>query len=279
MITLTGIILHVINKFFKKPKTASAGGAEKQFEYSQSFLDAFDSLSNFDGKKVLDLGCGTGGLTSRIAFSTGAKIIVGLDSRAQPLEEARRLALSKGVSSRAHFVVADGGQLPFRAEEFDIIVSFSAFEHILDLASILRESYRVLRGEGLLLVEFASYPSIYGHHLVELIGVPFAHLLFSEKTLIKVWFRLRERARKETLADWVLGQKDGEWYLAGLNKITIDQFESQVRASNFSIAYLRYETLSQVRWYLFPFKLLEKIPFFRDITTVYIWCILSKKRR
>lgn len=271
------ISLLIINKFFKKPQAADAASAEMQFEYSQTFLDAFGLLTSFHGKRILDLGCGTGGLAVRIAFSTEAKMVVGLDLRHPPLKEGRELASSQGVGSKVHFVAADGGQLPFRKEEFDIIVSFSAFEHTLDLASILRESYRVLRREGLLLVEFASYPSIYGHHLMELIKVPFAHLLFSERTLIKTWFKLKKGTRKKPAPDWILGQKNGEWYLAGLNKMTIDQFESQVRASKFDMAYLKYVTLSRVRWYLFPFRLLEKIPFFKDVTTVYIWCALVKR--
>ena len=46
------------------------------------------------------------------------------------------------------YVEYDGRQFPFENESFDIVTSWSAFEHIEDVPQVLREIKRVCRRDG-----------------------------------------------------------------------------------------------------------------------------------
>jgi len=65
------------------------------------------------GSRVLEVGCGSGGITRRLAMETGASA-VGVDINAHGIGAAAAAAASEGVSSRVSFQVIDAGtRLPF----------------------------------------------------------------------------------------------------------------------------------------------------------------------
>jgi ubiquinone/menaquinone biosynthesis C-methylase UbiE len=99
------------------------------------------------GSTVLDGGCGAGVPVMRRLVESGHHTI-GLDFSRRQLELARRLVPS------ADLVDGDLGALPFRAEQFDAVVSFYAVIHVprREHPAILREFHRVLRPGGLALV-------------------------------------------------------------------------------------------------------------------------------
>src|SRR5262245_60885274 len=80
-----------------------------------------DLLAPQSGERILDLGCGTGHLTARIA-ETGA-LVIGLDRSEAMIEQARRL------HPRLHFEVADARQFTFR-EPFDGVFSNAALHWV-----------------------------------------------------------------------------------------------------------------------------------------------------
>jgi GT2 family glycosyltransferase/ubiquinone/menaquinone biosynthesis C-methylase UbiE len=99
------------------------------------------------GERIVDLGCGTGRLTARIALA-GARA-VGADFSFESLREARRLAPD------ALLVQADCARLPFAAGTFDRAVSSQVFHHLPDAGlrrGALGEAARVLRKEGVLVL-------------------------------------------------------------------------------------------------------------------------------
>src|SRR6266508_1372315 len=49
-------------------------------------------------------------------------------------------------------VRCDAHRLPFRDETFDRILASHVFEHVRDLPKAIKESWRVLRGDGTLVV-------------------------------------------------------------------------------------------------------------------------------
>src|SRR6266508_670780 len=79
--------------------------------------------------------------------------------------------------------------LPFRNQSFDLATSVAAFEHFLDVPTVLREVHRVVRPGGLLwvLVHLFSCPS--GGHNVSLSQVPLRHIPRG----IDPWDHLRKR--------------------------------------------------------------------------------------
>jgi len=90
------------------------------------------------GKRVLDIGCGTGYGVAKMA--RGAAFAVGIDSAAE------------AVSGAAAFVQASATALPFKPESFDLVTAFEVIEHLTDWEQMLVEARRVMHAGGIFLV-------------------------------------------------------------------------------------------------------------------------------
>lgn len=102
--------------------------------------------------RILDVGCGTGRLTLRLAHEFARSRVVGCDFSRGMLAQARArseaLALARG----------DAQHLPFVAGAFDAVVSTEAFHWFPDQDAALRDLRRVLRPGGRLLLALVSPP-------------------------------------------------------------------------------------------------------------------------
>ena len=96
------------------------------------------------GSSVLDVGGGTGVLAAYLARASGCSVTV-LDRDPLAIEQASSRG---GVSA----VLGDAAAMPFVAASFDAAVFIDAFHHITDQQSAVRETARVLRPGGLVLV-------------------------------------------------------------------------------------------------------------------------------
>jgi len=88
------------------------------------------------GQRVLEVGCGSGHLTTRLA-NRGVDI-VGIDANPNTVE----------VSGSDRVLCMRGEDLEFPDDEFDAIVSVHAIEHIPELEAALAEMARVLKPGG-----------------------------------------------------------------------------------------------------------------------------------
>ena len=104
-------------------------------------LDGFD-LKN---KKVLDIGCGTGGITLSLANNYGASEVVGVDVEEPVLNTANRRAAARGLTDRVKFVKVEAGPLPFDDGEFDLVFSKDAMIHIPDKEILFADVIRLLK--------------------------------------------------------------------------------------------------------------------------------------
>lgn len=96
------------------------------------------------GRDVLEVGCGTGLVLSRIArFARSAK---GLDLSPGMLEKAKARGLD--------VVLGSATELPFAHSSFDVTCSFKVLPHIPDVAIAISEMARVTRPGGTLIAEF-----------------------------------------------------------------------------------------------------------------------------
>ena len=101
--------------------------------------------------RVLDVACGSGGPTLRIAQSTGCSVI-GIDIREDGLAAARAQARALDLGDRADFQRHDASQtLPFDDQSFDAVVCIDALNHLPDRLAVLSDWKRVLRTGGRLL--------------------------------------------------------------------------------------------------------------------------------
>jgi SAM-dependent methyltransferase len=106
--------------------------------------DAFDALvelGDLRGRRVLDVGCGTGQLASALAEQALAKVW-GVDASAEMVAVARQ-AVPAGVGVRQ----AEAESLPFRDGWFDR-VTMSLVLHLVDRPRALAEARRVVSDDG-----------------------------------------------------------------------------------------------------------------------------------
>jgi 2-polyprenyl-3-methyl-5-hydroxy-6-metoxy-1,4-benzoquinol methylase len=97
------------------------------------------------GKAVLDVACGAGGPTLRIAALTVC-VVIGVDVHEQAILTARSLASQHGLQSRADFRVVDAeGQLPFADASFDAITCIDAINHLPERPRVLADWARMLK--------------------------------------------------------------------------------------------------------------------------------------
>lgn len=100
------------------------------------------------GKRVLDIGCGSGGITALLAYGYGASEVVGIDVEKPVCAAAKALAKRKGVAERVRIKKVKPGPLPFPDGAFDVVFSKDSIVHIADKESLAREVCRVLRPGG-----------------------------------------------------------------------------------------------------------------------------------
>jgi ubiquinone/menaquinone biosynthesis C-methylase UbiE len=122
---------------------------EKRFSGGGQLIDdrekdaVLSALGGLEGRRVLELACGTGRFTAMLA-ARGANI-VGLDISAAMLQEARTKARELGVEDRLEFMRGDAARLPFPDDYFDTVFAMRFF-HLADTpASYLAEMCRVSR--------------------------------------------------------------------------------------------------------------------------------------
>jgi SAM-dependent methyltransferase len=104
--------------------------------YPSGVYDALDDLRELD---TLDVGAGTG-IATRALVARGARVIA-VDAGPEILQRA----VSHSPDLRA--AVADGVELPFRDQQFDL-TSFAQSWHWLDPSTRCAEVHRVLRDGG-----------------------------------------------------------------------------------------------------------------------------------
>ena len=100
--------------------------------------------------RVLDVACGSGHTTLRIASRTGCTVH-GVDIHEGAIAEARAAAEQLDLASRADFQVHDAAR-PFTFDDasFDSIICIDAINHLPNRPSILAEWARVLKPGGVL---------------------------------------------------------------------------------------------------------------------------------
>lgn len=143
------------------------------------------------GGRVLDAGCGGGGMPLSLADT--AALVVGIDPAERFQEAGVRLGRERS-RPHLHFALADGMYLPFADGTFDLVLSHAVIEHVADASLYLRECARVLTPGGRMYLSTAPYLSFAGAHLPRLrVPVPL-HLLAGRRVAFATFQFLARRA-------------------------------------------------------------------------------------
>ncbi len=109
------------------------------------------------GKRLIDLGCGTGRWTIPLAERTGCEA-VGLDSSAAMLEKAR----AKDPEGRVTWLEGDCESLALEPESFDCALMVLMMHHLEDHPNTFRGLFRILKPGGVFLIRQGTLDDILG---------------------------------------------------------------------------------------------------------------------
>lgn len=150
---------------------------EKHSFVYQKAKGLVDLLAPKPGERILDLGCGTGALTSEIA-ARGAEI-VGVDRSGEMIAQAKK------KYPELRFEVADARALRFEAE-FDAVFSNAALHWIPEAEKVIAGVARALKPGGRFVAELGGKGNI--QRLVRGFRRAFATLGLHEPEDVAPWF-------------------------------------------------------------------------------------------
>ncbi|GAB3706414.1 bifunctional 2-polyprenyl-6-hydroxyphenol methylase/3-demethylubiquinol 3-O-methyltransferase UbiG [Nocardiopsis oceani] len=114
-----------------------------RFSYFDRFVDTWE------GKRVLDVGCG-GGYTTEFLDARGARVS-GIDYSPKLIGAARHHAAETGKDIQYEVGVAE--ELPYEDGAFDIVTCVDVLEHVRSPEQAVREIHRVLAPGGIFLYD------------------------------------------------------------------------------------------------------------------------------
>ena len=276
----TGKLLKKLNSFFRVPKHPLFDlheGSDKSYakwqftkgdETIKYFLSYTSADDMFRDKTVIDIGCGAAGKTLYFA-SLGVKHIYGVDLLENYKPGAEVMAEELQLSDKFTFVTNDAIKLPFDDTSIDTIIMNDTMEHVDFPESILLECLRVLARGGRIFMTFPTYYHPYGSHLQDAIAMPWAHLLFSEKTMVSVY--------KDMVKDLPNGAKRIKFRIsecgekvAYINKMTVRRFNKILKQLELDPVYYKELPLRK------KLMLLAKIPFIKECFLHMVVCVIQK---
>ena len=110
-------------------------------------VDRIASLIQRRHGMILDLACGPGNFTRRIARLAPKSVVVGFDLSPQMLERAVRLTKKENLTN-VHYIRGSALSLPFRGESFDAVTCCGALQLFQDQDQAVGEIARVLKTQG-----------------------------------------------------------------------------------------------------------------------------------
>ena len=185
-----------------------------QLKQASHRIDGLSSKINFDGKKILEIGCGRGHVAYQLVNKFDCEVI-GLEVYPRP--EWENL-----LHPKLRFMHLDMGlENPFE-EEFDVILSFTVWEHIRHPRTVMQEAVKALKNGGLFYMSANLYRSAVASHLYRNIYFPFPQLLFDD-----------EIVREFALENGVTQHNFDSFYY--LNKLTYAQYKEYFSELNLHI--------------------------------------------
>jgi ubiquinone/menaquinone biosynthesis C-methylase UbiE len=162
-------------------------------------------LEAVQGKRVADVGCGTG--RRSLAMAAAGAQVTALDFSQGMLARAR----AKPGAADLRFVVADITEpLPLAEAAFDVVTCFLVLDHIDDPAALFSELGRVARPDGLVLVT-VMHPAL----MLRGIQAQFSDPENGEK--------LRPRSVPNQIADYVMAAGQAGLQIDAMREHAVDE--------------------------------------------------------
>ncbi|MBU2564048.1 class I SAM-dependent methyltransferase [Patescibacteria group bacterium] len=133
--------------------------------------------------KLLDMGCGLGGVISTCEKNNIDAIGIDVDKDAVNIAKER-------IKKPENILIASGESLPFKENSFDIITSTCTIEHVNNPKKYLSEAYRVLKNKGLFIIYAPNHLFPWEGHY-KMLWLPYA--LPYTKFIFKLYLIIRHK--------------------------------------------------------------------------------------
>ncbi len=251
--------------------------ARYRSERSSVVLDAAKTCHvEIRNRIVVDFGCYDGAITPAYR-DAGATHVYGVDIDSEAIRKAQK----NNHDERITFLESTVNGVPLDDQSADVILCYDVFEHVSRPDDILRECFRILKPGGQMLIGTWGWYHPFAPHLWSTMPVPWAHVLVSEKTLLRTCRRVYDSPWYQPTmhdfdsdgnrkADKYLEEKISEDYL---NKLLIRDFEAVFKRSGFDFT-MRLQPFGSryARWT----RPLLRLPVFREFFTSYLWATLTR---
>jgi trans-aconitate 2-methyltransferase len=175
---------------------------DQYLKFQNERFAPFEDLSRLirvrDGLRVIDLGCGTGELTARLADMLPQSDVVGLDNSAAMLKRADPLA-----RAGLRFMAGDlaSAAEAWNARQWDVVFSHAAIQWVDDHAALIPRLFGLVAPGGQLVVQQPSNHDHPSHVIVRELAAqePF-------RTALNGWVRIAPVLTVDAYADLLYGQ-------------------------------------------------------------------------
>jgi SAM-dependent methyltransferase len=218
---LTELQYRLLLRFSRDPNARDYDGGtlkvnanpESALGFLRKTIPEFDRM--IENKRVLDYGCGYGWQAYAMKRA-GAASVTGYDPFIK-------------------FVAPEGEGLQFTgslpAEQYDLVVSCSSFEHFADPAQEIATMKHLTNASGRVVISWAEpWLSHSGSHMNFFTRVPWVNILFSEEAVMRVRAHYRDDGARR-YEDCGLG--------GGVNRMTLRKWESLLANSGMTVEWRR----------------------------------------
>lgn len=115
-------------------------------------------ITDFEGKTMLEIGCGIGGFCLRMAQMEAR--VIGLDISQSAIKKAKQLAQKHRVKKYVDFIIGDAQYLPFKDQSGDVVICSETLEHVQNSQLAFNELIRATRKSGYLCITVPNLFSI-----------------------------------------------------------------------------------------------------------------------
>jgi SAM-dependent methyltransferase len=182
---------------------------------------------------IADIGSGDGIIDLGVVLKARPTQLVGYDIKPADVEALRRSMTAAGVeedlpdANTLSFVQSASDRVPAPNDTFDVVYSWSVFEHVDQPVEMLQEVNRILKPDGIFFLQlWPFFNSQHGGHLWLTIDEPFAHLTRSP-------FAIEQELKGESATDPSRAADDE---FRSLNRLTLDGLQRALLAAHLRIA-------------------------------------------